>query len=760
MKNIFLKNNRIILFYPYLFLFLATVCVYWQTNDFSFVGLDDALYVAGNRHVQSGLSWETVQWAFTDATEITNFWAPLTWLSILADYELYGMNAGGYHITNLILHLINCLLVMLLFQKMTGKLWQSTFVAFMFALHPLHVESVAWVTERKDVLSTLFWLLTMWAYHGYSRRPCIKRYILIFLFFILGMMAKPMLITLPFAMLLLDFWPLNRLKMTTLRPSIRNLLVLTWEKIPLFACVLLISIVAYFFQDKGGVLPSIELIPASLRAENIIVSYGLYLWKTLWPFQLAAVYPYPDSLPNRQVLISLTLLVCLTIMSIKLMKKAPWFLFGWLWYLGILVPVIGIVVIGPHSMADRYTYIPLIGIFVIIAWGVPELLRNFHLKREFLSASFFLLIMICSVITWNQIGYWRNSYTLYKHTIKHTASNPLAHDGFATALSERGDFDGAIKHYQQSIQLYPNSAEVHNNLGVALLKTGRIDDAIEQYRRSIALKPDYTAALNNLGNALKKTGRCDQAEPYYRKALENEPDSALLHFNYGRCLLQNGKIEKAISYLETATRINPEFKEVVHNSIGSAFFHNRRFEQAIQHFRQALQKNPQSSYAHFQLGVSLDILGNHPEAIKHYQETIRTSPDHTDAHYYLGRAYMEAHDSEKAKEHFSAALQLQPNYIPALNDLGTLYAIRHENYKAIAMFRKMTEVDPKQVIAYYNIACLHSKLNEKQEAVEWLQKAIENGYDNIEKIETDKDLDNIRGNPAYAELLHHLKKKQ
>ena len=780
------KTNQV---FAYLFLFIITSCIYWQTNEFSFVGLDDSLYVIDNPYVQKGITLDSIRWAFTGATEITNFWAPLTWLSILADFEIYGLNAGGYHITNLIYHLMNSLLVLLVFHQMTGSLWKSFFIAIMFALHPLHVESVAWVTERKDVLSTFFWLLTMWAYWKYSKNPGIPQYLLIFFFFILGMMAKPMLVTLPFAMLLLDFWPLGRLKITSPKAMIYDFLWLFLEKTPLFFCVIAISVVTYYFQDKGGVLPSVQLIPMYLRIENVIVSYGLYLWKTIWPFQLAAIYPYPAAIPNWKVGSSFILLFFITIVSIKRIRTAPWFLFAWLWYMGTLVPVIGFVVVGPHSMADRYMYVPSIGIFLIMAWGIPELLKNFRYKTKYIRSLFVIAILFYSAITWYQIKHWRNSFALFKHTLETTTENPIAHDGFANALAKQGNIDEAIRHYKRSIELYPYSAEVHNNLGVAYFKADKTKKAIQQYKTALELKPDYVAAMNNLGNALKKNGQYNDAEPYFRRALQITPNSPILNLNLGICLLGNQQIEAAIPYLEKAAIISG-FEIPAYNSLYDAFQNSHQEKQAVKYFSQLREKNPNQPIAHYILGKANTKKGHYQQAIVNFSEALRLHPNYLDTAihrqkifhrikqiehaiellenkrraepqdhqllYQLGELYNQKEEIHKAKQYYLKSLEIQRDYVPALNKLGFLYASIGRYEQAIGIYSRLSEILPSHNSIDYNIACMYSKLNKKKKAIEWLQSALKKGYKNYEQVKTDRDFDNIRDTKQYKLILNKL----
>jgi len=449
-----------------IFLMVATFCIYSQVQDHEFINLDDDLYITNNLNVQAGLTSESVKWAFT--TMDSGDWSPVNWLSHMLDYQLYGMHPKGHHLTNLFFHIANALLLFMVLHRMTGALWQSGFVAAMFAFHPLNVESVAWAAERKNVLSTLFWLLTMLAYIHYAAKPTIKSYGLVFLFFTLGLMSKSMLVTLPFVLLLLDYWPLRRLKFeqerggneTSEKNTARRSEVfrLVLEKIPLFLLSVVFSIINFIAATKS--LQAFS-VPLKERIIHSLITYLAYLQKMFWPSKLSSFYPYPENdLSVTQGIFCGMVLVGITFISIKLIRKAPYFAVGWFWYLGTLVPVIGIFVqISWAAMADRYAYISLIGIFVIIAWGVPELLKEWHYRKNVLKASAGILILTLMPITWLQVSHWKSSITVFKHAIKVTDKK------------------------------YPGFSVVHNNLGIALVAEGKNEEAISHYKMAIKLKP-------------------------------------------------------------------------------------------------------------------------------------------------------------------------------------------------------------------------------------------------------------------------------
>ncbi|MEJ2430175.1 MAG: tetratricopeptide repeat protein [Deltaproteobacteria bacterium] len=555
-----------------LVLVLATCAVYLHVTGYDFALLDDNLYVYENPHVQNGLTSDSIIWAFTTTHAGLNI--PLTWLSLMLDFELYGLDAGGYHLTNLLLHLANVLLLFFVLKLMTGDLWRSGFVAALFALHPLHVESVAWVTERKDVLSTLFWMLTMWAYFRYVQGPTAKRYLLILVPLVFGLLAKPMLVTLPFVLLLLDYWPLGRFQVgqspdgpeVTVQGSIKSgqpmssVLSLVWEKIPLFALVAVSSVVTFLAEKSGGALAHSESWPISIRIANGLLSYVKYMGKMIWPHNLAIFYPHPGhSLPMWKAAGAGFLLLCISILVVRGARRYPYLLVGWLWYIGTLVPVIGFVQVGSQAMADRFTYIPLIGLFIIIGWGVPEIVPRWPHRNLSLATLSTTVLLFLTVLTWKQVQYWQNGISLFEHTLEVTSNNWLCNYNLGTALDKQGRTDDAIKHYQEALRIKPDYAEAHNNLGIALDKQGRIDDAIKHYQETLRIEPDNGEAHNNLGIDLDRKGRIDDAIKHYQETLRIEPDNAEAHNNLGIDLARKGNIDAAVKHFQKALQINPNF---------------------------------------------------------------------------------------------------------------------------------------------------------------------------------------------------------
>jgi tetratricopeptide (TPR) repeat protein len=520
------------------FLIVTTFSVYSQVLDHEFINFDDDKYVTENSIVQVGLTNENIIRIFTEP--IFGMWIPITTLSYIIDYEVYGLNAKGYLLTNLLFHIANSLLLFLVLFRITGAIWKSAFVAAMFAFHPLNVESVAWISERKNVLSTLFWLLTMWTYINYAESPNVKRYGIVVLFFTLGLMSKAMLVTLPFVLLLLDYWPLKRLKLRQEKCSeevLENntaksseIFRLVQEKIPLFLITMVSSILTVVSQHRTFGVQFSESISMETRLNNAMVSYLEYLRKMIWPENLSMFYPHPgNTLSTWQGILCGMAFVSITIFSIRLIRKVPYFAVGWFWYVGTLIPVIGVVQVGGQAMADRYAYIPLIGVFILLSWGVPELISKWRFKGNVLSISAAIIIPILLVTTWGQVNHWKNSITLFKHTIEVTDKK------------------------------YPNFAIIHNNLGIALFAGGKNEEAISHYMKAINLKSNHTLAHYNLGIALFADGKAKKAISHYNMAIKLNPDFTNAHYNLGVVLLQKGEIKEAAHYFREALKLKPDF---------------------------------------------------------------------------------------------------------------------------------------------------------------------------------------------------------
>lgn len=517
-------------------LLVITLTVYLPVGTHPFLTMDDQTYVVQNPHVATGLSAANIRWAFT-AVAAAN-WHPLTWLSHMADASWFGMKPGSHHLTSVALHIISALLLFLLLLRLTDCLWQSFFVAALFALHPLNVESVAWVAERKNVLSTLFCFLTLHCYCSYAATHRTSAYLLTLAAFVLGLMAKPMLVTLPMVMLLLDYWPLGRWRRSP--PRAATAITLVSEKIPFLCCALLSALVTFHAQQTGGALADLSVIPVQLRLENALVAYATYLGKTLWPQNLALYYPFPTAIPLWQVFAALCLVLFLSATAVAAGRQRPYLVVGWCWFVLTLVPVIGLIHVGDQALADRYTYIPVIGLFIITAWGAADLTRGLRHRQILLAVLAVIVISAAATQSRHQLGYWRDSITLYRHTLNITTANYIIHTNLGIALQAGGDLDGAREAYREALRIKPTYAAAHNNLGNVLVIEGDADGALREYGAALAACPNDTRLHNNLGHALVMKGELDAAIQEFRAALRLDPHNAVALANLASALARKG----------------------------------------------------------------------------------------------------------------------------------------------------------------------------------------------------------------------------
>jgi len=556
-----------------LLLALGVIAAFWPALNNGFISYDDTLYITENQAVRSGLSRASFIWAWT--TTHTGNWIPLTWLSLMLDSEIFGLNPGGFHLTNLLLHLANSLILFLVLKRMTGASGRSALVAALFALHPLHVESVAWAAERKDVLSAFFWMLTLLAYFHYVQRPGVVRYILVFLFLAAGLLAKPMLVTLPFVLLLLDYWPLNRLRPTSsgqavslipaetrgIRPPEATLKGLVLEKLPLLALVGFLSLAAFKAQSAGGTMADVETLSLPIRAANAAMAYVAYLGKMVWPVKLAVFYPHPKE--NISCVAAITaglFLLLMTIAAVWPGRRRRYLPVGWLWYLGTLIPVIGLVQVGRQAMADRYTYLPLIGVFILIAWGAAELTSSWKRQKIVLTILSLIILFTLAAVTHWQAGYWKNSRTLFERALAVTSNNDIMHYNLGVILTEQGRFDEALRHYREALRIRPGYAKVHNNLGSILALRGRSKEAAEHFAKAIQNAPDDPTGYVNLGGLSALDGDIEGAMKSFRKALTLDPNFAEAHNYLGMALASRGRLKEAVHHFARAVEIAPQYE--------------------------------------------------------------------------------------------------------------------------------------------------------------------------------------------------------
>jgi tetratricopeptide (TPR) repeat protein len=595
----------------------------------NFINYDDPVYVTANAHVQHGLTWGNLGWAFSNLD--AGFWHPLTWLSLMLDSQLFGLRPNGFHLTSLLLHAANAILVFLVFRRITGATWRSAGVAALFAVHPLHVEPVAWVSARKDLLSTLFWMLALLAYARYAQLRKVEdskskvAYGLTLLWFLCALMSKTMVVTLPLLLLLLDWWPLRRLQLNTEGSKLGNLGRLFLEKIPFFAASLVCGLVTVHAERELRALPTAAEVPALFRIANSLSSLSHYLVQTLWPADLAVCYPYPNTFPLWAILLAAALLLAVSILVVLASRSLPYLAFGWAWYLVTLLPVIGIIQIGAHAHADRYTYVPLVGIFVLLLWGANDLAQRWRFGTTIACFAGAAAILLCAVGARGQVRYWRNGTALFGKALAVDGNNylahcllageqakqgqlpeailqfnqalrlksryPDAHNGLAIALCAQGHIDEGIKHFQEALDEEPDYAEAHNNLGFTLIARGLLDQAVIHLNEAVRLKPGYANAHRNLGTALFKQGRVREAVEHYQKALQLRPDSAEAHQDLAGALLKEGDLDEAMAHLQKAAEIDPKLGGTL-SGLGDILVQKGRVKQAIECYQGALRAQP------------------------------------------------------------------------------------------------------------------------------------------------------------------------
>jgi len=651
-----------------LLLILATTITYFPVKDSEFIDLDDDVYVTDNPWIQQGLNLQSISWAMTSLRE--GVWNPLTWISFMLDYQLFGLNPAGYHLTNLVLHLGSVLLLLGVLYRMTERFWPSLLVAALFALHPLNVESVAWVTERKNVLSTLFWMLSLWAYLEYLRKPVWQHYVGIMGFLILGLMSKQMLVTLPCALLLLDYWPLRRLGDNGKEFRVR-LPHLVLEKVPLFAALLGAGLLTLIAAHTDDALPSLEKLSLGVRLANAPLSYALYLKKMVWPMDLAVFYPHPGSTLSP-LAVALAILVLAGIsLGVWWGRKSRYLVVGWLWYLGTLVPVAGLIQVGGQSMADRHTYIPAIGIFIMLIWGVAESAQAMRLRTAWLATASLGLIISMMVLTRQQLGHWKDSITLFEHTVAVTEGNYLVHNNLGTALLEQGNVDAAIENFSRVLEIRPHSDRGLYNMALALRAQGKIEESAHYLARALQSNPSMAEAYNNLGIILIAQKRLEDAITLFKEALEIAPRMEQAHSNLGTALISQGRVDEALVHFLKAVELNP-YKAKAYNNLGAVMDLQGRSEEALSYYQRALELSPTSVLTYNNMGKTYMDLGNLDQAATHFSEAIALQPDLADAHFHLGLVRTDQGNIQGAITHFQQVLRLNPAHGEAQQQLMAL----------------------------------------------------------------------------------------
>ncbi len=748
---------------------LITAAVYWPVARLGFINFDDPDYVSGNPRVQAGLTAESIQWAFTSV--YASNWHPVTWLSHMLDCQLYDLKPAGHHLTNLVFHVANSLLLFGLFKRLTGAFWRSALVAALFALHPLHVESVAWVSERKDVLSAFFFMLTLLAYAGYARKgksedqnpksegnpkaksrrkevgaevssprssanapgvishvPSALFYLLSLVCFALGLMSKPMLVTLPFLLLLLDYWPLHRWQPEARGAGFKPLFRLLLEKAPFFALAAASCVVTFLVQRAAGAMPTLEKGPLELRLANALVSYVRYLGKTIWPSELAVFYPFTGfGLDSWQVIGAALLLVVATLGVVLAHRRGPYLLVGWLWFLGMLVPVIGLVQVGKQSLADRYTYLPHIGLFICVAWGGAAVFGSLRRPRVLASAAAAIVLAACALVTLRQLSYWRDTSTLFTRAAAVTSGNFVAYTVLGNELAGQGKLPEAIEQCRKALEISPDYSEAHNTLGNVYAQQGNYDEALLHYRAAAA-DPTYADPRNGMGDVLIKLGKYVEAEAQCREALRLAPVHLSAMYGLATALHNQGKTDEAADYYRRIIALNPNLA-APHRNLGKILVAQGKADEAIAELSRALAIHPEDADTRTILGVTLLGRNRTDEAVVQLREATRLQATNALANYQLGLIYQEKKQAREAVERFRRALKAQPDWPESLNNLAWILAANPDatvrnGTEAVALAERACRLtDYKAPLLIGTLAAAYAEAGRFPEAVSAAEKA-------------------------------------
>lgn len=723
---------------------IATFGVYWRVGGFDFINFDDPDYVTGNPMVKAGLSFKGLAWAFTHC--YADNWHPLTWISHMLDCQIFGLHASGPHLVNVTLHAANAVLMFLLLQRMTGAQWRSAMVAGLFALHPLHVESVAWISERKDVLSTFFALLALLAYVRYVNQSKVQGstskiwFALALALFTLGLLAKPMLVTLPFVMLLLDFWPLHRSRILLsdtkdsetgiTQHATRSTKFLILEKIPFLALSIASSAITFYAQKTGGALRSADHFPFIWRLENAVNSYLRYFLKACWPVHLAILYPLEHSRSTWFLLASVGFLIVVSSAALVARKRWPFLLVGWLWFLGTLVPVIGLVQVGDQAMADRYTYLPLTGLFIAGVWGLAALLRRTRVAASVGIALAAVVLAGFAAVTVFQLQYWRNGITLFRHALAVTRDNALANNNLGAALAAAGQRAEALPYYQEAVRIEPGRARYQNNLATALAHAGQRDAAIADYQAAIRIDPQFAEPYNNLGAVFLAQHQIDRAITNLNEAVRLDPENADARNNLGSAFLSAGKPEDALAQYAIALRLNPT-NAGTHLNAGLALVKAGKPDDAMVQFSEAVRLNPESAPARYEYGRQLFFHGQFQSAREQLAEAARLKPDDASAQYYLGLACLELHEVDPGLKHLDAAERLRPDWPNPLNTHAWVLATSDDDKfrngaEALRLAQRAAELTSRQQpVILQTLAAAYAETGQFNEAIATATQATE-----------------------------------
>ncbi|MBI5476959.1 MAG: tetratricopeptide repeat protein [Ignavibacteriales bacterium] len=713
------NKNKIIL--GIIILIIATIVAFAPILQNNFINYDDPGYLTKNVNVQSGLNFKSIKWAFSTSSESN--WHPLTWIALMIDYQLFGLNPAYHHGMNLLIHLISSIILFLFLNRCTGSVWQSLFVALVFAVHPLHVESVAWSSEKKDILSGLFWILTLFAYVLYKEKPSILKYLLTMAFFLLGLLSKPMLVTIPFILILLDYWPLRILSISKNNSGNRrqnnsySFIKSIYEKIPFFVISIISSVVTYIVQSKGGSMAESNSLSLIERVSNASLSYLKYIYKTFIPVDLSIFYPHAGKDINFVYAgIAVIALTIITLIFFKIKKKYPFMLVGWLWFIGSMVPVIGLVQVGLQAMADRYMYIPIIGIAIVVAWGLPVILEKVKLSnRHIINSLFGITTLSMVVITNSQARFWKDSRMLFEHAISVTINNDVAYTNLGVDLADSGKHKDAVYHLRKAFELKPNEILIRSNLAKSLSAIGQTKEALEHYNWLMKhVSPDPRFYLR-IADASAAESLNEEAERYYLKALELEPLSGLIRAKLGELYLYQNKFQNARQQCYESLKYD-SMNSKAHSVLGILAGKEGRYKDSYKELLLAAQLDSTNPDVYIDLGVLFDKMNNLSESEKYYKKAIELNPDNVDAHYSLAVISAKQNNYEQAESEWKKVIQLKPDDINTIIDLAKLYKIQNRTNDAIEKYKQLLDNKIINKFIYYEYGLQLAKIGKHAEA--------------------------------------------
>ncbi len=705
-------------------LVVGIVGVYWQICGYEFLNFDDHDYVTNNLNVQKGFNTQSIKWAFSQWH--AGNWHPVTWLSHMLDWALFEDDAGKHHIANIVFHCLNSILIFIVFYKYLKKFWIAAFVAAAFAFHPMHVESVAWISERKDLLSCFFWLMTMAAYGKYAQRPQLKIYLVVLTFLALGLLSKPMVVTLPCVLLICDFWPLKRFTINK-KTHRTNLLSLILEKVPMFAMVVTSCIVTFLVQSAGGAVKSMELIPLSSRIANTAISYLAYIGKLVWPTNLAMFYPHPEKgVPMAQAAICAVILIAITIAIYKIVRKNSeygYLAFGWLWYVGTLVPVVGLVQVGEQALADRYTYIPYIGLFVIVAMGANDIRKKLKWPKIPMFIAAVAIIAVWAVMSFQQQKTWKSTITLCEHSIKVTKDNYKGYFCMADPLREMGKIDEAIECNKKALEIDPNYVKALNSIGLAYMEKDEDALALQYLHKALKLAPGVFEVKVNIGVILVKNQKYAEALSFYYKALQQK-DVPVLRTNIGYALQNLGKTDQAIAQYKLALQMNPKLHRA-YNLLGLALMSKSQYASAVDIFKMSVNIDPNILQSQANLARAYFYTGQLQKASKIYSALIQTMPDLPSPYSSLAAIEINNSNYAKAKQLCQKSLLLAPDFLQAKINYAISTAGLGEYFESAKLFKEIILIKPNDINLRMRFADIAYKSGDRVLAVSQCRQAIE-----------------------------------